>query len=250
MLRQSSLFQFKQGDHACVFYRSEKSLMEVLTPYVADGLRKGERCFGAQKPSTIKQLYYDLRFLGIDVEKEIKRGALEFHIEEEVYFRQGRFEPGIMMDMLVQSIDKAVQLGFTGFRTAGELSWASKGKAECDMVIGYEHLVQKTYPGRAAIGICQYAIDEFPSEVLDSVLEAHRLHLVDREGESNHRSIEVGYGHCSAEIVADKLVMNPNYYFVVQQRQPREILGWGRAQNFDKATAQVDKIAARSVSTN
>lgn len=35
MLRHSPLFHFKPGDHACVFYRSEDSLLDVLTPHVA-----------------------------------------------------------------------------------------------------------------------------------------------------------------------------------------------------------------------
>jgi hypothetical protein len=35
--------------------------MEVLTPYIAEGLRKGECCFCVQKSSTAKRLFDDLR---------------------------------------------------------------------------------------------------------------------------------------------------------------------------------------------
>ena len=35
MVRNVPLFQFKHGDHICVFYQSADALMEVLTPYVA-----------------------------------------------------------------------------------------------------------------------------------------------------------------------------------------------------------------------
>ena len=38
MFRLSPLFQFRHGDHLCVFYRSEDALLEVLTPYVAEGI--------------------------------------------------------------------------------------------------------------------------------------------------------------------------------------------------------------------
>src|SRR5258708_2654462 len=95
--QQTPMFQFKHGDHACIFYRSDDSLMEILVPYVAEGLNKGERCFGAQKPHILKRLFYDLRYLGIDVDREIKRGALEFHTEQDVYFPRGIFEPAVMM---------------------------------------------------------------------------------------------------------------------------------------------------------
>jgi len=61
MLRNFPLFQFRHGDHICVFYQSEIALMEVLTPYIAEGLRKGECCFCVQKSSTAKRLFDNLR---------------------------------------------------------------------------------------------------------------------------------------------------------------------------------------------
>jgi len=246
MLRQSSIFQFKHGDHACIFYRSQNSLMEVLTPYVADGLRKGERCFGAQKPATIKQLYYDLRFLGIDVAREVKRGALDFHTEDEVYFPKGRFEPGVMLDMLMTSIDDALDQGFTGFRTAGDLSWAASGKTNCDLLVGYEKLVEKAYPGRTATGICQYSVNDFSPEMLEKVLASHKLHLEETEPTESHCSVQVRYGHCLVEIVANKFVVHPNYYYVVQQHRPSEVLGWGIAGDFDTASAEAEQIAQQT----
>src|ERR1700733_3649675 len=37
--------QFSHGDHVCHFYQSNESLLTMLSPFVADGLKKGERCF-------------------------------------------------------------------------------------------------------------------------------------------------------------------------------------------------------------
>ncbi len=117
MLQQSLLFQFKNGDHVCLFYRSEEALREVLTPYIIEGLRNGERCFCAQKPETNKRLLDDLRFLGIDADDAVRRGALELHTQDEVYFPQRRFEPAAMMDMLLRSVEDAAARGFTSLRT-------------------------------------------------------------------------------------------------------------------------------------
>jgi len=240
---QTPLFRFKHGDHACIFYRSDDSLMEILTPYVAEGLLKGERCFGAQKPHILKRLFYDLRFLGIDVDRELKRGALEFHTENEVYFSKGIFEPAVMMEMLLQSIEDSAQKGFTCFRTAGDMSWAVRGWNMCDQILGYESMVEKFYPGRTATGICQYPIADFPPKVLDEVLRAHRLHLA-ADPNKVYRSMHVGYVNCSAEIVANKFDVNPYYYYyVVEQHRPQEIVGWGVSSDFDSAAAHVDQIA-------
>jgi len=53
--------------------------MEMLSPCIAVGILRGERCFCAQKPEVLKRLEYDLRFIGIDTDREIRRGALELH---------------------------------------------------------------------------------------------------------------------------------------------------------------------------
>src|ERR1700685_1027862 len=104
MRRNNSLFRFQHGDHACVFYSDVNSLLEVLTPYIAEGLRNNERCFLAQKTDTLRALANDLRFLGVDVDREMKRGALELHTTNEVYFNNMRFDPERLMVLLERSI--------------------------------------------------------------------------------------------------------------------------------------------------
>ncbi len=126
ILRASPLFQFKHGSHTCVFYRSQKMLLEVLTPFVAEGLRRGEHVFCVQKTDTLRSLLYDLRFLGVDTDREIERGALELHTEAEVYLPNGAFQPEKMMEMLARSVDRALDSQFTALRTAGEMGWASE----------------------------------------------------------------------------------------------------------------------------
>lgn len=244
MLRNSPLFQFKHGDHICVFYRSEDALREVLTPYIADGLRRNERCFCAQKSHIAKRLLFDLRFLGIDTDDALRRGALEIHTEDEVYLSNRRFEPQVMMSMLMRSLDDALHNGFTAFRTAGELSWAARGSATCDQIIDYEHMVDECFPGKPAIGLCQYDMSAFHPEVLEAVINAHRLHVSDSPSNVSHSGIVVRKGNFSSEIVADKLVLNPNFYYVVQRHRPSEVVGWGIAPNFDSASEKAEQLVA------
>jgi two-component system, sensor histidine kinase PdtaS len=248
MLQHSLLFQFKHGDHTCVFYRSEDSLREVLTPYIADGLRRGERCFLAQKPGVAKQLLFDLRFLGVDVDDAIRRGALDLHSDHEAYSLDRGFEPDAMVEMLLRSIDRAKTNGFTGFRTAGELRWAVEGRNECDQLLTYEELVDQSFPGKPAIGLCQYDLNAFPPDVLKKVMDSHRLNMPERPPKSFHTAISVRGEKCWTEIVADKLVVDPSYYYVVQRRRSTEVLGWGIAPSFDQANANAETIVAQAES--
>ena len=48
----TSLVQFKRGDHICIFYRDQHSLVQMLAHYFAAGLRNNERCFCVQKEPT------------------------------------------------------------------------------------------------------------------------------------------------------------------------------------------------------
>ena len=242
MLRQSPLFQFKHGDHTCLFYRSEESLREVLTPFIAEGLRQGERCFLAQKPHVNKRLLFDLNFLGIDTDDAIYRGALEIHTEDEVYFPNRKFEPRAVMDLLMQSINDASKRGFTGLRTAGEGSWAAEGRNECDQIVEYEEMVDDYFPGKRAVAICQYNMTAFPPEVLEAVVEGPWLACLRlRPSLDAFRSFN-SQRQLLVEIIADKRVVLPSYYYVVRRHRPAEVLGWGIAHNFDAAHEKAEQI--------
>jgi len=105
--------------------------LELLIPYFAEGLRTGECCFGVQKSRTIKRLFHDLRFLGVEADDEIRRGTLVMHTDDRGYFTNGKFEPERMMEMLLKTINDCMKRGFSGFRRAGDLSWAARGRQEC-----------------------------------------------------------------------------------------------------------------------
>jgi hypothetical protein len=155
-----------------------------------------------------------------------------------------------MMEMLTDSITKASSQGFTGLRTAGEMSWALRGRNLCDQILEYETMVDQCFPSQRVIGLCQYSIDEFSAEILESVLEHHRLHLSDTSSSSLHSSLQIRYGSYSAEVVADKFLVDPRYYYVVQQQQPREVIGWGVAPTFDSAAARAEQMVRNPGGSN
>ena len=239
----NSIFQFRQGDHICVFHHSVDSLMQVLSPYIAEGLRNGERCFCVQQEEVIKRLEFDLRFIGVDMDNAVKSGAIVFRSLEEAYMPDGHFEPLAMMDLLVRSIEESVSKGFSGFRSAGDLSWAVEGRDECRQIIGYEKMVEECFPGKPAIGMCQYPIHSFRQDVLDSVLALHRQQIVDSKAATSHASLCVNRDQCVTEIVADKFLVNPKYYYVVEKQDHSDILGWGTAPNFDVASLRAEHLA-------
>jgi len=243
MIRESSIFKFTHGNHVCVFYHSERSLTEILTPYIADGLRNRERCFCVQSAATLHQLLLDLRFLGFDTDREIARGALDLHTPKEIYFPNGRFEPAGLVALLCQSVDQAREKGFAGYCTAGELSWAVDGRNDCDRLIEYEQLVEQAFPSRRATGMCLYPVSKFSPDVLERVLAAHRQQVFDATPCGSNSSLQLAFDEHTAEIVADAALLDPQYYYVVQRKHSQEAVGWGRVSNFESAFEKVRSLA-------
>ena len=243
------LVQFKRGDHICLFYRDERMLVQTLAAYLAAGLNKGERCFCAQKPRLIPRILQALELLGVNTNDHVSRGALEIHTEDEVYFPAGKFEPQIMMDMLERSIEDAIAAGFTGFRTAGEMSWALQdtrcqdGNC-CDQLLNYEKLVQAAYPGKPAIGICQYPLGRFPSSVVASVLDAHRMALEETMAGTNHSTLTIRHGNYLADIITDRLNPGEAFHYVVQGRGSFDVLSWGVEPTIEQALSRSGSIMA------
>lgn len=259
MLPSHPLVQFKRGDHICLFYRDEKMLVQTLAAYLTAGLNKGERCFCAQKPHLIPRILSILKQLGVDADGYVASGALEIHTEDEVYFPAGKFEPQIMMDMLEQSIKDAIAAGFTGFRTAGEMSWAvkdtrcEKGNC-CDQLVNYEKLVKAAYPGKPAIGICQYPVGRFPGSVIAAVLDSHRMALEETMAGTNHSTLTIRQGNYLADIVTDRLNPGEAFHYVVQGQGSSDVLSWGVEPTLEGAVSRsgliMADIAAKPKNTN
>jgi hypothetical protein len=224
-------------------------LVQTLAAYLAAGLNKGERCFCAQKPHLIPRIFAALESLGIDAGAQASKGALEIHTEDEVYFPGGRFEPQTMIEMLERSIEEAIAAGFTGFRTAGEMSWALKDTRCqdsncCDQLLRYEKLVQEAYPGKPAIGLCQYPLNGFPRRVISLVLEAHRMALEETMAGSNHSTLTIRQGNYLADIITDRLNPGSAYHYVVQGQGSFDVLSWGVEATMEQALSCSGSIMA------
>jgi hypothetical protein len=249
VLSNHPLVQFKRGDHICIFYRDDAKLVETLAAYLASGLSRNERCFCAQSPSIVSKLRKRLGHIGVDLHRATLEGALEVHTVNDVYFPTGHFDPKGMMQMLERSIDDALARGFSGFRTAGEMCWAldqgeDRPQANCDQLLEYEAMVQAAYPSKPAIGLCQYPAHKFAPNVVDSILQAHRMALEETMVSSNHSSLTVRSGNYVADIVADRINPSAAFHYVVQQRGTPDVLSWGIEPTIELALSSSETILA------
>jgi hypothetical protein len=174
--------QFSHGNHFCHLYQNTDSLMKMLSPFVAEGLKKGERCFCVQTPPVRERLCADLLEMGVDVDREIDRGALMFRSQEELYFEPGGFDVKRLLDQLGQLITDSLEAGFSGLRTAGDMSRAFSDPMLQKQIVEYERAVDDFYADKKAIAFCNYRLDGLSPANWAPVIDAHGFHVMDPHG--------------------------------------------------------------------
>lgn len=112
------------GDHLCLIYDKDPSeQMPALILFIKQGLEQGEQCAYIADDQTVDRVTRALEESGIEVSKELKRGALllwtraEWRLPEECDSDKKTLQ-------VRHFIDAALSAGFTGIRFAVEMTWA------------------------------------------------------------------------------------------------------------------------------
>jgi hypothetical protein len=186
MANSSAMNGFKQGDHVCVLYDTEEEQLAVAAQYVADGLTRGERCLYVGASATA--LYHfceSLNQSGIDSRAAVDRGALLLATKHEAHLVDGRFDSERMMRLLNDAVEQALNDGYMGLRTCGDMSWLLDRAPGSEQVVEYEALLGQFFQSVRAIGMCQYDRKRLPAGLLDHALATHASAVVDRTHRHN-----------------------------------------------------------------
>ena len=177
---------FNHGDHVCVLYDSRDEQLKVAAEYVVEGLRLGERCFYAAVSSDdLGQFRAALDAAGADVAAALTDGALELATKHEAHLTGGYFDSERMLRMLDAAVERALNDGFLGLRTCGDMSWLLDEASGSGQVIEYEALLSQFFRNVRAVGMCQYDRRRIPAGLLDHALATHPSVVVGGRHRSN-----------------------------------------------------------------
>lgn len=176
-----------QGDHLCVLYESDDELIAVSAAYLAEGLQRGERClFVARDKELLRRCREALARHGVDVETAWRSGAYVDATNADVHLAHGEFNAERMLGFLNRTLEAALDDGFTGLRTCGDMSWLLDAPHGTEQAIEYEGLLNPFFQGVRGIGMCLYDARRLPPSTLHAALETHTFAVVDG---SQHRSL-------------------------------------------------------------
>jgi len=177
---------FRQGEHICVVYYTADEQRAVAAEYLADGLRRGERAYYvADTRAALDRFHAALTALGIDVEEALRTTALLEATHAEAHLGDGRFDSERMLRLLNEGIEAALNAGFVGLRTCGDMSWLLSEPPGAEQVVEYEALLNQLFSSTRACGMCQYDVSRLPLELLDHALAMHSTVVIDQEHKRN-----------------------------------------------------------------
>lgn len=164
---------FNRGDHICAMYSTAAELTQEVADFLAEGFRKGERCWYVGNGNEIPSVRAALRKRGINVTAETKRHALHLLSGDGAYVVHGTFNPEGTIQIFNDAIEQAYTDGFAGFRAAAEMSWALDCADGAHQVLVYEALLKSLFASCRATGLCLYDRQRMPLAVIHGALATH-----------------------------------------------------------------------------
>lgn len=148
--------------------------MAVAASYLAHGLQHGEQClYAGPDPPAVARFRQALTSLGIDAGAAVDSGALLLRHSADTHLLGGTFDSERMLRMLNDTLEQALNSGFTGLRTCGDMSWLLDSPPGAEQVIVYEALLNEFFRDVRASGMCQYDRRRLPHGLLDHALATH-----------------------------------------------------------------------------
>lgn len=173
-----------------MFYSNSEELWRVLADYFHTGLEQGELGILVTHFSP-KEIAQGFSKLGFDIKQPLMKGDLRIFNMIDTYLPDGRFVADFMMGNVLNFIEDAKQLGYSGLRTAGEMGWLDDHPQYHGEAIYYEDSVNGLVSENPSFtGICLYSTkdDLSPSMEMKSVLNAHPSYFYNGELIKNPKS--------------------------------------------------------------
>jgi hypothetical protein len=148
--------------------------LPALTALILSELRANRRCLYLNSPTMVAGLRSYLAAAGLDVEAEVRKGALVLSSDQAEPIN-GRFDVDGMLEMLADAVNQALADGYDGLFATGDMTWEFGRGDDLATLLEYECRLEKlfrTLPGLS--GICQYHRDTLPPDTIQTAIHTHQ----------------------------------------------------------------------------
>jgi tetratricopeptide (TPR) repeat protein len=159
--------------HLCCFYKTHKEMEQLWIPFLAEGLRRKEKCILVVGDDySVETASSALVAAGIDVPHYQEIGQLSI-VDNEGFPTSTRATANEITSFWSDRINTACGEGFKSLRAAAQMTWLPAAQREADVVPEYEFLVNKIFPELPISAICMYDKTLFSEYQLERVTAVH-----------------------------------------------------------------------------
>ncbi|HTM45325.1 MAG TPA: MEDS domain-containing protein, partial [Polyangiaceae bacterium] len=160
--------------HKCLIYDGDPAeQLPVVVPLLREGLSDNWRCLYLGSPDAVQMVDAALTAKGVDTGREIARKALLLSSDRS-HLKDGRFDPGTMVDGLRSAIDDSLRDGFHGLCATGDMRWELGADENFDHLLEYEARLEQVFREMPLRGVCQYHRRMVPAQAVQDALVTHR----------------------------------------------------------------------------
>jgi hypothetical protein len=157
-----------------IYEGSPQQQLSYVASILATELRHGSRCLYLNSPDLVLGLRTCLAHSGIDVDAEIKKGALILS-SERTHLANGRFSAQLMLDDLAALSTQAQADGFQKLWASGDMTWEFGNRKNFTELLTYERGLERLFHQHPILnGICQYRQDTLPTSAIRDALSTHQ----------------------------------------------------------------------------
>jgi len=178
-------WRFSWGDHICAFFDDHEQQLEVMLPFLAQGLRARQRCVWIAPRVSCDHLREWLAGIGADLPTLEASGQLLLLSDVEFYLRNGVFEPARTLALARTLLADGQRQGYDTMRITSDISWSHAHRLDPEIWEQYEIQVSAGLVGQPVVAVCQYDRRQVSGGIIVAALRTHKLVLLDGQLHEN-----------------------------------------------------------------
>ncbi len=170
-----------EGDHVCHLYTNDGEFLCAAVDFIVAGLVKKKKIFYVS-PQYSKNLIIEnlkMAYSGIDVERAVKKGVIEF-IDPLFIFSENKKRNAGFSCWLDEKIKESIAEGYKGVAIVNEMSWFLNYSNKSDILLLKESQECKGFRDKSA-GLYCFNQNIFKSEVILRFIDSYPLVMIKNE---------------------------------------------------------------------
>lgn len=167
------------GTHICQIFSDDDERNDSLLKFLLSGLQSKERaaCFSEKTDERTIAEFFARN--GLSYKELHQQGAFALSGTRDVYFKDERFDPERMLELLTEFYRESMRAGYTAARVIGEMLPEVQDIPGGERLMEYESRVSLLLRDVPVTSVCQYDARSFDGATIMDILKVHP-HMVVR----------------------------------------------------------------------